>query len=154
MPELTEVDRSHLRLAFEQALSSYEQGGVPVGAVLAEGETVLASGHNQRVQVGDPTAHGEMDCLRNAARRARYDGLTLYTTLSPCMMCAGAILHFGIPRVVVGENANFAGNVSFLRERGIETLVADDAECMELMERFIHESPALWDEDIAGRSDV
>lgn len=151
---LTAADRKLLRVAYEQAVVSYRQEGVPVGAVLAKGDEVLSSGHNQRVQNQDPTAHGEIDCLRNGKRRARYDGLTLYTTLSPCMMCAGAIIQFGIPRVVVGEKRNFAGHVDFLRSRGVEVIVADDADCMELMAQFIRERPDLWDEDIAGRIDV
>lgn len=151
---LSDTDRFLLKLAYEQAMESYEQQGVPVGAVLADADEVVGRGHNQRVQQQDPTAHGEIDCLRNASRRSRYDGLTLYTTLSPCMMCTGAIVQFGIPRVVIGEDKNFPGNVGFLRSHGVETVVAQDASCIELMARFIHERPDLWDEDIAGRSDV
>ena len=151
---LSPADRKHLRIAFEQAVKSYEQGGIPVGAVLAGGGQVLSSGHNQRVQQGDPTAHGEIDCLRKARRRARYDGVTLYTTLSPCMMCAGAILQFGIPRVVVGENQNFPGNIEFLRSRGVKIILAGDVDSIDLMAKCIHEYPDLWDEDIAGRTNV
>ena len=143
-----------MRQAFEQALKSYHQGGLPIGAVMVEEGRLVAAGHNRRVQDGDPIAHGEMDCLRKAGRRARYDRIVLYTTLSPCMMCAGTIVQFGIPRVVVGEARSFAGNIEFLRERGVEVLLLDDPECIQLMQRFISERPELWDEDIAGRDAV
>jgi creatinine deaminase len=151
---LSDSDRRLLRLAYEQALKSYKEGGLPIGAALAQGDGIVAVGHNRRIQDGDPIAHGEMDCLRNAGRRPRYDGLTLYTTLSPCMMCSGAILQFGITRVVVGENRNFPGNIDFLRSRGVEVLLGNDSDCVALMARFIKERPELWDEDIAGQSNV
>lgn len=147
-------DRDLLRQAFHAAQRSYEEGGLPIGSVLAEGAQVIAEGHNRRIQDGDPIAHGEMDCLRRAGRRSRYDTLTLYTTLSPCMMCSGAIVQFGIKRVVIGENRNFAGNIEFLRSRGVTTVLIDDAECCELMRRFIAEHPELWDEDIAGNDNA
>jgi cytosine/creatinine deaminase len=147
-------DARCMRDALEQALKSYHEGGVPIGAIMVEHDQVIASGHNRRVQDGDPTAHGEMDCLRRAGRRSRYDGVTLYTTLSPCMMCAGAIVQFGIPRVVIGENRNFPGNIEFLRKRRVDVRVLDHADCRALMERFIRERPELWDEDIAGRTEV
>jgi cytosine/creatinine deaminase len=140
-----------IRAAYEQALESYEDGGLPIGAVMMVGGEVVARGHNRRVQDGDPIAHGEMACLRAAGRRRRYDDVTLYTTLSPCMMCAGTIVQFGIPRVVVGEDVNFRGNVDYLRDRGVDVVVANDANCIALMSRFIAERPELWDEDIAGR---
>jgi cytosine deaminase len=143
-----------MRLAFEQALKSYDEGGLPIGAVMVQGGRVIAAGHNRRVQDADPTAHGEMDCLRRAGRRARYTDVTLYTTLSPCMMCAGTILQFGIPRVVVAEDRSFAGNVEFLRSHGVEVRLLDDPGCRQLMERFIREQPHLWDEDIAGRDHI
>ena len=143
-------DKEFMALALEQARKSYEEGGVPVGAVMVENGKVIASGHNQRVQKGDPIAHGEMDCIRQAGRRARYDEVTLYTTLSPCMMCAGAIVQFGIGRVVVGEDRNFKGNAGFLREHGVEVTLLDDDSCRSLMDTFIAERPDLWDEDIAG----
>ena len=117
---------------------------------MVEEDRIIASGHNRRVQDGDPIAHGEMDCLRKAGRRARYDGVTMYTTLSPCMMCAGTIVQFGISRVVIGEAVNFAGNIDFLRSRGVEVTVVNDPQCIEMMSRFIQERPDLWDEDIAG----
>lgn len=125
------------------------EGGLPIGAVLVEGERTVASGHNQRIQRGDPTAHGEMDCLRAAGRRSSYRNTTLFTTLSPCMMCAGTIVQFKIPRVVVGEDRNFQGNLSFLRERGVTVSVLDSMPCFELMRSFIREHPEIWNEDIA-----
>jgi creatinine deaminase len=140
-----------MRAAFEQALKSYNEGGLPIGAVIVENGAIVAAGHNRRVQDGDPTAHGEMDCLRRAGRRARYDGVTLYTTLSPCMMCAGTVLQFGIRAVVVGEDRTFPGNLEFLRAHGVGVVLLDDPECVSLMQRFIRERPELWDEDIAGR---
>jgi cytosine deaminase len=149
MPELTEIDARLLRMAVAEAVTGYDEGGVPVGSVLAEGDSVVATGRNRRVQNGDPIAHGEMDCLQRAGRQRSYRNLTLYTSLSPCMMCAGTIVQFGIPRVVVGEAENFAGNVEFLRERGVEIIVANDAEAIALMRRFIAEKPDLWNEDIA-----
>ena len=143
-----------LRQALAQAIKSRDEGGLPIGAVMVENGEVIAAGHNQRVQTGDPTAHGEMDCLRRAGRRARYTGVTLYTTLSPCMMCAGTIVQFGIPRVVIGEDTNFPGNIEFLRSHGVDVVLIDDPACKEMMARFIRENPELWDEDIAGRTDV
>jgi cytosine deaminase len=149
-----DADRRFMRLALEQAQKSYEEGGLPIGAVMVEDGAVIAAGHNRRVQAGDPTAHGEMDCLRRAGRRARYDGVRMYTTLSPCMMCSGTILHFGIRHVVVGEDRNFPGNIGFLQAHGVDVRLLQDGECIELMARFIRERPELWDEDIAGKTHV
>ena len=146
---MSETDRRFLALAYEQAKLGYDEGGCPIGSVLAEGDRLIAAGRNQRVQKGDPIAHGEMDCLRTAGRQKSYRRMTLYTSLSPCMMCAGTIVQFAIPRVVVGEAVNFAGNAEFLRDRGVEVILADDAACIALMRRFIAEKPALWAEDIA-----
>jgi cytosine deaminase len=150
----SDADRKFLRSAYEQALASYNEGGLPIGAVMVESGVIIAAGRNRRVQDRDPIAHGEMDCFRKAGRRARYDGITLYTTLSPCMMCAGSVVQFGLPRVVVGESRNFPGNIDFLREHGVEVRLMNDADCIALMRRFIEEHPDLWDEDIAGRSAV
>ncbi len=147
-------DKELLGIAYDEALRSYEEGGVPVGAVMAVDGEVISRGHNRRVQDGDPIAHGEMDCFRTAGRLRRYDNVTLYTTLSPCMMCAGTIVQFGVKRVVVGERDNFPGNIEFLREHGVEVVLADDEACKQLMEKFIAEKPEFWDEDIAGREDV
>lgn len=143
-------DNHYMHLAYLQALKSYEEGGLPIGAVMVENDTVIAQGHNRRVQDGNPILHGEMDCLVRAGRRRRYDTVTLYTTLSPCMMCTGTILQFGIGRVVVGEDRNFRGNAEFLAERGLDVLVMASEECIALMSKFIGERPDLWDEDIAG----
>ena len=147
-------DAEFMTAALEQAEKSYREGGLPIGAVMVEEKRIVARGHNKRVQEGDPIAHGEMDCLRAAGRRPRYDGITLYTTLSPCMICSGTILQFGIPRVVVGEDVSFPGNLEFLRRHGVEVRLLDDERCKDLMQRFIREKPELWDEDIAGREEV
>ena len=146
---LTETDHRMIRLAYQEAKDGFDEGGCPIGSVLARGETVVAQGRNQRVQKGDPIAHGEMDALRKAGRQKTYRDTTLYTSLSPCMMCSGTIVQFGIPRVVIAENTTFGGNEDFLRERGVEVIVADDADCIALMTRFIEERPELWAEDIA-----
>jgi cytosine deaminase len=150
---MTDGDKRFMHEAFLQAKKSYDEDGLPIGAVMVENGAVIAAGHNRRVQDGDPIAHGEMDCLRRAGRRARYDGVTMYTTLSPCMMCAGTIVQFGIPRVVIGEAQNFAGNIDFLKSHGVDVILLNDADCVDLMSRFIRERPDLWDEDIAGSSD-
>ncbi|MEP0943072.1 MAG: nucleoside deaminase [Rhizobiaceae bacterium] len=146
---MNKTDRDFLRLAYDEAKAGFDEGGCPIGSVLAKGDTLIAQGRNQRVQGGDPIAHGEMDCLRKAGRQKSYKGMTLYTSLSPCMMCSGTIVQFGIERVVVGENVNFGGNEEFLRQRGVEVILADDADCIALMDRFIKEKPELWAEDIA-----
>lgn len=146
---LTDIDKKFLKLAYDEAKDGFDEGGCPIGSVLARGDEMVASGRNQRVQKGDPIAHGEMDALRKAGRQKTYRDTTLYTSLSPCMMCSGTIVQFGIPRVVIGENKTFGGNEEFLRERGVEVIIADDAECTALMEQFIREKPELWAEDIA-----
>ncbi|GAA0315574.1 nucleoside deaminase [Sphingomonas oligophenolica] len=146
---MTDQDAPFVTRCYELALESYTEGGLPIGSVLVRDGRILGEGHNRRVQQGDPIAHGEMDALRNAGRLPHYRGTTLYTSLSPCMMCAGTIVQFGIPRVVVAENRNFGGNEDFLRERGVRVDVVDDARCTALMARFIAEQPALWNEDIA-----
>ncbi len=145
------LDRELMALALEQARASLEVGGVPVGAVLAAGGTVIAAGHNERVQHGDPVAHGEISALRKAGRRPSYTGTTLYTTLSPCHMCTGAILLFQIPRVVVGEARTFEGDLGFLRDRGVEITLLDDPACMAAMKEFQTRYPQVWSEDIGGR---
>jgi len=146
---LSETDKKFLRIAYEEAKAGYDEGGCPIGSVLARGGTLVSQGRNQRVQGGDPIAHGEMDALRKAGRQKTYKDTTLYTSLSPCMMCTGTIIQFGIPRVVVGENKNFGGNEDFLRSKGVEVIVVNDADCIDLMARFIREKPTLWNEDIA-----
>ncbi len=146
---LNDADRKFLDIAYAEAKAGFEEGGCPIGSVLAKGSDLIAQGRNQRVQGGDPIAHGEMDCLRKAGRQKSYRGMTLYTSLSPCMMCSGTIVQFGIQRVVVGENINFGGNEKFLQERGVEVILVNDADCIALMKRFIDEKPDLWAEDIA-----
>ena len=146
---LTDTDRKFLRLAYEEARAGYEEGGCPIGSVLARGDELVSQGRNQRVQKGDPIAHGEMDALRKAGRQKSYRDMTIYTSLSPCMMCTGTIIQFGIPRVVVGENTTFGGNEEFLRSKGVEVIIADDLDCIALMTKFIAEKPELWNEDIA-----
>ncbi|HEY6790370.1 MAG TPA: nucleoside deaminase [Trebonia sp.] len=145
------VDRELMSAALGQARDSLEAGGVPVGAVLAHRGEVIAAGHNERVQHGDPVAHGEISALRNAGRRPNYADTTLYTTLSPCQMCTGAILLFQIPRVVVGEARTFEGDLGFLRERGVEVVLLDDPACVAVMEEFQARYPEVWSEDIGGR---
>ena len=132
-----EVDKKFLEIAYQEALGGYNEGGCPIGSALADGDILIAQGRNQRVQKGDPIAHGEMDCLRKAGRQKSYRNMTLYTSLSPCMMCTGTIIQFGISRVVIGENKTFGGNEELLRERGVEVIIADDKNCVELMTKFI-----------------
>jgi cytosine deaminase len=151
-----QTDREMMALALAQARISLDGGGVPVGAVLAsdgagQGRQLIAAGHNERVQRGDPVAHGEISCLRNAGRRPSYLDTTLYTTLSPCQMCTGAILLFQIPRVVVGEAQTFAGDLGFLADRGVEIVLLDDEGCMAAMQEFQTRYPQIWSEDIGGR---
>ncbi len=147
--EPTEEHRKFMRRAFAEAEAGFEEGGLPIGSILVENGEVVGAGHNRRVQDGDPIAHGEMDCLRRAGRRRHYKTTTLYTTLSPCMMCAGTIIQFGIPRVIVGEDRNFDGNIAFLSERGVEVALLQDPDCIALMAHFIREQPEIWNEDIA-----
>lgn len=145
---ISDADRRFAELAFEEARRSFDAGGLPIGSVLARGSALIASGHNQRVQQGDPIAHGEMDCLRKAGRQKTYRNTTLYTSLSPCMMCSGTIVQFKIPRLVINDTANFGGNEDFLRARGVEVIDLAHDDSIALMARFIKENPALWNEDI------
>jgi cytosine deaminase len=151
MEDVEQLDRDMMALALRQARISLDAGGVPVGAVLAAGGDVLAAGHNERVQRGDPVAHGEIACLRNAGRRPSYTETTLYTTLSPCPLCTGAVLLFQIPRVVVGEARTFPGDLDFLRARGVEIVLFDDPACTAVMEEFQARYTEVWSEDIGGR---
>ena len=146
---LSKSDKKMLKIAYNEAKAGFEEGGCPIGAVLAREGDVVSQGRNQRVQKGDPIAHGEMDALRKAGRQKTYRDTTLYTSLSPCMMCSGTIIQFGIPRVVIGEAVNFGGNEELLRARGVEVIVANDQDCIDLMDKFIEEKPELWAEDIA-----
>ena len=138
-----------LREALEEARRGLAEGGLPVGSVLADAAgRVVARGHNLRVQTGDPTAHAEVVCIRNAGRRRDWPRLTLVSTLSPCVMCTGTALLFKIPRVIIGENRNFMGAEELLRQNGVELHNLDDPECIALMRSFIQAHPELWREDI------
>lgn len=139
--------------ALEEARRGRDEGGVPIGAALVVDGQVVAVGHNRRVQEGSAIKHGETDCLEAAGRlpASVYARATMVTTLSPCDMCTGAILLYKIPRVIIGENRTFLGGEELLRSRGVEVVVLDDAECIELMEDFIAREPALWNEDIGEK---
>jgi cytosine deaminase len=139
-----------LEAALDEARKGQDAGGVPIGSVLVIDGQIVGRGHNQRVQKGSPVLHAEMDCLENAGRltAADYRRATIYSTLSPCDMCSGAILLYEIPRVVVGENVTFRGPEDYLRSRGVEIEVADNDECKRLMFEFIALNPSLWNEDI------
>jgi|HubBroStandDraft_2_1064218.scaffolds.fasta_scaffold08333_2 creatinine deaminase len=140
-----------LAAAIAQARKSLNEGGIPIGAVLVHQGRIIGEGHNCRVQTGSPIDHGEMNCLRNAGRlpASVYRECTMYTTLSPCPMCSGAILLYKIPRVVVGENRTFMGAENTLRGEGVLVEVIQDEECVAIMNRFINQHPELWHEDIA-----
>lgn len=138
-----------LAAALEEAKKGRAEGGIPIGSVLVRSGKIVGRGHNRRVQQGDPMAHAEIDCLRQAGRIGRYDDTVLYSTLSPCYLCSGAVVQFKVPKVVVGESRTFPGAPSFLREHGVEVVDVDDAECAALMSKFISEQPRLWSEDIA-----
>jgi creatinine deaminase len=149
--QANQVDREMMALALGQARVSLESGGVPVGAVLIAGGQLIAAGHNERVQRGDPVAHGEIACLRNAGRRPSYADTTLYTTLSPCQLCTGAILLFQIPRLVVGEAETYHGDLGFLAGRGVEVVLLGEEACVAVMREFQQRYPQVWSEDIGGR---
>jgi creatinine deaminase len=142
-------DQAFVARAYALALKSYDEGGCPIGSVIARDGEVLGEGHNQRVQHGDPIAHGEMSALRAAGRQKSYRDTTLYTTLAPCAMCTGTIIQFKIPRVVVGEAETFPGEFDLLRSRGVEVVVLDDPRCVDMMRTFQEDHPELWAEDIA-----
>ncbi|HEY1342649.1 MAG TPA: nucleoside deaminase [Bryobacteraceae bacterium] len=139
-----------LAAAIEQARKSLAEGGIPIGSVLMHEGRIIGRGHNCRVQTGSPIDHGEMNCLRNAGRlpASVYRNCTIYSTLSPCPMCSGAIVLYKIPRVVVGENRTFLGAEEYMRANGVQVNVIQDAECIDLMTEFIRKSPELWHEDI------
>jgi len=140
--------------AINQAKKGLAEGGIPIGSVIAHQDKILGKGHNKRIQQGSVVLHGEMDALENAGRQEAkvYQESVLYTTLSPCPMCSGAILLYGIPKVIIGENKTFMGSEDLLRENGVEVIVLNDPACIELMENFIKEHPQLWNEDI-GETD-
>lgn len=140
-----------MREAYEEALLGLKEGGIPIGGVLVHRGEIVARGHNRRMQLGNPMLHGETDTLARAGRHPAsfYRECVLYTTLSPCIMCAGAVALYKIPEVVIGEAVNFPGEPDFLRSRGIKVTILDDPELIAMMKRFIAENPALWNEDIA-----
>jgi len=147
---LSDDDRRWLDVAIAEARSGRDEGGIPIGAAVVADGVLLAGGHNRRVQDGSAIHHGETNALENAGRQPAsvYRRATMFTTLSPCDMCTGAMLLYGIPRVVIGENVTFMGAEDLLRARGVEVVVADDEECKTLMREFIAASPELWNEDI------
>ena len=139
-----------MQAAIDEAQQGWAEGGIPIGSVLVHAGRIIGRGHNRRVQGGNPILHGEMDALQNAGRQsaAIYRRSVIYTTLSPCAMCSGAILLYGIPRVIIGENQTFMGEETWLRSRGVQLDVLHDGTCLELMRRFIAHDPGLWNEDI------
>lgn len=137
-----------MKAAIEQAKKGSSEGGIPIGSVLVKDGKICGEGHNQRVQQSDPMAHAEIDCLRNAGRIGSYKGATLYSTLMPCYLCAGAVVQFGIKKVIVGESTTFEGAEAFMKEHGVEVINLQDDECIEMMRQFIEEKPTLWNEDI------
>jgi cytosine/creatinine deaminase len=139
-----------MKQAIAQARAGLAERGIPIGSVLVRGSKLIGAGHNRRVQDGDPTAHGEIDCLRRAGRQTNYRDTIIYSTLMPCYMCAGAIVQFGIPRVVAGENKTFAGAAEFMQKHGVEVVNLDLVECYELMEEFRRLYPQVWLEDIGS----
>jgi len=137
-----------MQAAINQARKSLAEGGIPIGSALARGDELLALGHNKRVQENDPVTHAEIDCLRKAGRIGSFRDTVLYSTLMPCYLCAGAVVQFGIPKVIVGESRTFPGAPEFMRSHGVEVIDLDLSECVEMMQQFIAAHPALWDEDI------
>jgi len=137
-----------LKAAYQQAQKSLSEGGIPIGSVLVRNDEIIARGHNKRVQEQNPILHGEMDCLNNAGRIGSYKDTTIYSTLMPCYMCAGTIVQFNIPKVVIGESVTFQGAREFMESHGVEVIDLQDPSCIEMMENFINENPLLWDEDI------
>jgi cytosine deaminase len=137
-----------MRAAIEEARKSRTESGIPIGSALALDGKLLAVGHNKRVQENDPITHAEIDCLRRAGRIGSFQRTVLYSTLMPCYLCAGAVVQFGIKKVIVGESRTFAGASDFMRSHGVEVIDLDLPECVEMMRRFIAECPELWNEDI------
>ncbi len=141
----------YMKLAYEQALKGYNEGGCPIGAVIIDEDgDILGKGHNNLVQEGNPVLHGEMSAMRDAGRMPSRRNTVMYTTLSPCMMCAGTIVQFKIPHVVIGDCVNSEGNVEFLESRGVKCTVLNDPDCIALVKKFREEKPDLWAEDWGG----
>lgn len=137
-----------MRLAIEEAQKGLREGGIPIGSVLVKEGKLVAQGHNKRVQENNPILHGEMDCLNNAGRIGSYRNTVIYSTLMPCFMCAGTIVQFKIPKVIVGESKTFSGARQFMEAHGVEVVDLNLPECVQMMEDFIRDKPALWNEDI------
>jgi cytosine deaminase len=139
-----------VRAAINEAKKGLEEGGIPIGSVLVIDGKIVGRGRNRRVQKGSAILHAEMDCLENAGRlkASKYKKATLYSTLSPCDMCSGTALLYKIPKIIVGENKTFQGPENYLRERGVELVILNEPECIELMQKFIYEKPQMWNEDI------
>jgi len=139
-----------MQAALDEARKGFAEGGIPIGSVLVYQDKIIGRGHNRRVQKGSAILHAEMDALENGGRQSAsvYRNCTFFTTLSPCSMCSGAILLYGIPKVVVGENKTFLGEEEWLKKRGVEVVVLNDENCIQIMETFIDDNPALWNEDI------
>jgi cytosine/creatinine deaminase len=154
-PQERQAMDSFLRAAIDEAKKGLSEGGLPIGSVLVRAGQIVGRGHNRRVQHGDPMAHAEIDCLTNAGRQKTYADTVLYSTLMPCYLCTGAVIQFGVPKVIVGESVNFPGgegkwgkSPAFMRANGVEVIDLHDAECIEMMSTFIREHPELWNEDI------
>lgn len=139
-----------LKAAIDEAKKGLKEGGIPIGSVIVHLGKIIGRGHNRRIQEGSVVLHGEMDAFENAGRQSTnvYKNCTLYTTLSPCAMCSGAILLYGIPRIIIGENKSFLGEEALLKSRGVDVMVVDNQECKDMMTSFITNNPELWNEDI------
>jgi cytosine/creatinine deaminase len=147
-PEEAAIHAKCMAAAVEEAKKGLAEGGLPIGSVLVRGDQIIGRGHNRRVQKGDPMAHAEIDCLTNAGRQDRYKDTVLYSTLAPCYLCSGAVVQFGIPKVVIGEAINFPGAPDLLRSKGVEVIDLQDPACIQMMRDFIQAHPKLWHEDI------
>jgi creatinine deaminase len=137
-----------MQAAIDEAKKGRDSGGIPIGSVLVKDNKIIGAGHNQRVQQNDPMAHAEIDCLKQAGRVGTYRDMVLYSTLMPCYLCAGAVVQFGIKKVIVGENSSFPGAEKFMLEHGVEVINTNNQECVDLMRTFIEQYPKLWNEDI------
>ena len=145
---ITAANDPFLAAAIEEAQLGLKEGGLPIGSVLVRDGKIVARGHNRRVQRGDPMAHAEIDCLTQAGRQKTYKDTVLYSTLMPCYLCSGAVVQFGVPKVIVGESVNFKGGPEFMRSHGVEVIDAADPTCIAMMADFIKAHPELWNEDI------
>jgi cytosine deaminase len=146
--EKIKVMDEFMRIAIDEAKKGWTEGGIPIGSVLVKNGELIARGRNKRVQEQNPILHGEMDCMNNAGRIGSYKDTVMYSTLMPCYMCAGTIVQFKIPKVIVGESQTFHGAREFMESHGVEVIDLNNLECIEMMEKFIKEKPELWNEDI------